>query len=121
MTMNERATQAHDEDWLDQALRAQGREHRSSYVADDGFTARVMTALPQPATLPAWRAPAIALLWLCAGVAAAVSLPGLFDDVFRGAVGMFVGHRLGLADIAGVLILLGATTWGALLYAARTD
>ena len=29
-------------DWLEQALRAEGREHRAQNVPDDGFTARVM-------------------------------------------------------------------------------
>lgn len=120
--MNERATHADGEDdWLEQALQAHGREHRAAYVADDGFTARVMTALPRPATLPAWRAPALALLWACVAIAAAFSIPGLFDDVFRGAVAMAVGHRLGIADVAGALVVLGATTWGALLYAMRAD
>jgi hypothetical protein len=122
MTMNERATHADDEgDWLEQALQAHGREHRTSYVVDDGFTARVLTGLPRPVTLPAWRKPVLALLWVCAGIAAAFAIPGLFDDAFRGAVTMFVGHRVGIADIAGALLVMGGTTWAALLYAARAD
>ncbi len=38
-------------DWLDPLLVA----GRDDYVDDDGFTARVMDALPAPAALPAWR------------------------------------------------------------------
>ena len=37
------------DDWLDAALRADGREHRDNYVADDGFTVSVMAKLPAPA------------------------------------------------------------------------
>ena len=120
--MNERATPAHDaDDWLERALQAHGREHRAAYIGDDGFTARVLTALPRSATLPAWRAPVLALLWALAGIVTAFAIPALFDDVFRSAVAMFFGHRLGLADIAGALLVMGAMTWGAILYAARTD
>ena len=32
-------------DWLDTALAAAGQEHRAAYVADDGFTARVIGRL----------------------------------------------------------------------------
>jgi hypothetical protein len=108
-------------DWLEQALRAEGREHRAQNVPDDGFTARVMQALPRAATLPAWRKPVVALLWIVAAIAGAVAIPGAFEDVFRGAVAMFVGHRLGVADIAGVLVVLGAATWGTLVYAMRAE
>ena len=74
------------DDWVEQALRADSIEHRSTYIGDDGFMARVMARLPQRATLPTWRRPVIALLWLCAAAAAVLSVPGLFDDAFRGAV-----------------------------------
>jgi hypothetical protein len=108
-------------DWLEHALRADAREQRSAYVDDGGFTAAVLARLPEPATLPAWRRPVVAILWLSAIVAAALAVPGLFDDVFQSAVGALVGHRMGLADVAGLLTLLGGLTWGALVYAARTD
>ena len=107
------------DDWLEQALRAEGSEHRSSYVADDGFTARVMSRLPQPATLPAWRRPVIVFLWLCRGSGSLAGVPGLFEDAFRGTVAMLVGHRIGVADIAALLVLLSAATWGMLIYAAK--
>ena len=52
-----------DRDWLDGILDADAREGRSAYIADDGFTARVMNALPSGLTLPAWRRPAVVALW----------------------------------------------------------
>jgi hypothetical protein len=106
-------------DWLEQALRSDGVEHRLRHVDDDGFTARVMARLPAPATLPAWRRPVIALLWLCAAAVAAVGAPGLFEDAFRNTVALLVGHRLGVADVLALLIVLGATTWGMLVYAVK--
>jgi hypothetical protein len=33
------------DDWLEDLLRADGREHRAEYLDDDGFAARVMSAL----------------------------------------------------------------------------
>ena len=58
-------------DWLDRLLTDDARTHREASVADAGFTARVMSALPAPiapVTLPAWRKPVVLALW---GVAAA--------------------------------------------------
>ena len=109
------------DDWLEQALRAEGDEHRSTYVADDGFTSRVMSRLPQPATLPVWRRPVIVFLWLCAAAAALVGVPGLFEDAFRSTVAMLVGHRIGVVDIVALLVVLSAGTWGMLIYAARAE
>ena len=108
-------------DWLDDMLRDAGREHRADYVADDGFTQRVMAQLPEPATLPAWRRPAVVLLWVLGIGALMFSLPGLFEQVFRGAVAMLAGQRLGLPDVAMALIVFGAATWGTLVYAVRSD
>ena len=68
--------------------KAEGREHRSAYIADDGFTASVVGRLPPPVAVPAWRGAAVALLWLCAAVAAILILPGVFDNVFRSVVAM---------------------------------
>ena len=109
------------DDWLEHALRAAGSEHRSTYVADDGFTSRVMSRLPQPATLPVWRRPVIVFLWLCAAAAALAGVPGLFEDAFRGTVAMLVGHRIGVADIVALLVVLSAGTWAMLIYAARAE
>lgn len=110
-----------DDDWLDQALRARGAEHRSAYIDDDGFTGRVLAALPPPVTLPAWRKPALVVLWLVAGIAVALMVPDWFESMFRGTVAIFVGQRLSLAGIGAAVLVLGALTWGALLYAARSD
>ena len=57
-------------------LREDGREHRAAYLDDDGFTTRLMAALPVPATLPAWRKPALTALWAAAGIGIAFALPG---------------------------------------------
>jgi hypothetical protein len=109
------------DDWLDDMLRGAGPEHRADYIADDGFTHRVMAQLPEPATLPAWRRPTVALLWVLAVGAAMVALPGLFEELFRGVVGIFTGHRLGLPDVAVALVLFGGVAWSTLVYAIRSD
>ena len=109
------------DDWLEQTLRAEGVAHRSAYIADDGFTASVVARLPVAATPPAWRRPAVALLWLGAGIAALMAVPGLFDDTVRGSVAMVVGHRFDVADVAAVLGMLSAAMWASLIYAARAD
>ena len=109
------------DDWIERALGDAGREHRAEYISDGGFTARVIARLPEPLTLPAWRRPIIAALWLFAGLALVVALPGLFDQVFRGAVAMLLGHQMRLADVGIAVIMLAAMTWSALLYAMRTD
>src|SRR5712671_5592486 len=54
------------DDWLDDVLRDAGRVHREEYIADDGFTRSLMAKLPEAAALPAWRRPAVALLWVLA-------------------------------------------------------
>jgi hypothetical protein len=83
--MNERGSSADQpaDDWLDVALRADAREHHADYLAEDGFTARVMAALPAPATLPAWRKRAVIGMWTAASVGIAVALPGAYMDVAR--------------------------------------
>jgi hypothetical protein len=110
-----------DNGWLEQALKADAREHAATYIADDGFTAAVIARLPVLATLPAWRRPVIALLWLIAGGAVVAALPDLFYDVFRSLVAMVVGQPLTLSRIAVVLTLLAAATWSTLVYAMRAE
>jgi hypothetical protein len=109
------------DDWLDAMLREAGREHRADYLADDGFTQRVMAQLPEPATLPAWRRPAVILLWVLGVGALMFALPGLFEQLFRGAVALLAGHRLGLADVAMALLLFAGVAGGTLVYAARSE
>jgi hypothetical protein len=101
------------DDWLDAALRADGREHRSGYIADDAFTARVMAALPAPvgAALPAWRRRAVFALWTAAGVGAALALPGTYADVSREVLRVVAGHPVSLAQIMTGVVALGLSTW----------
>jgi ferric-dicitrate binding protein FerR (iron transport regulator) len=113
-------TQTND-DWFERALAADAAEQAAAYLADDGFTAQVLTRLPQPATLPAWRRPVVVLLWLAVAVAGVLALPAWFDDAFRGAAALLVGHRFALSDVAVLLTVLGAATWSVLVYAARAE
>ncbi len=108
-------------DWLDAVLYADGREHRAAYLDDAGFTAQVMAALPAPAALPAWRKPALALLWAVAGTGIALALPAAFIDVAHDIARLFVGHRVSLAGIAAGVVALGAATWVAAALALRED
>jgi hypothetical protein len=50
-----------------------------------------------------------------------LSLPGLFDQLFRGVMAVLVGHRLGVPDVAVALVLFGGATWSTLVYAMRSD
>jgi len=110
-----------DDDWLDAALSADGREHRAAYLDDAGFTARVMAALPAPAALPAWRKPAVALLWAAAGVGIAVALPGAVTDVSREVLRVILGHAVSFTGIAAGIAALCAATWVAAALALRDD
>jgi hypothetical protein len=107
------------DDWLEQALRADARTQ--AYLEDDGFTARVLASLPQPALLPAWRRPVVALFWLAVAIAGAAALPTWFDETFRSLAALVVGQRFGLSDLALILTVLVAATWSALVYAARAE
>jgi polyferredoxin len=107
----------HDDDWLDQALYAGG----DAYIADDGFTARVLERLPQPAALPAWRRPVVAILWLVLAGGLMAALPGLFYDVFRGLVAAVVAQPLKLPQIIVALAVLGALAWSSIVYAMREE
>jgi hypothetical protein len=108
------------DDWLDQALRADAAD--AGYLADDGFTARVLERLPQQAVaLPAWRRPFVALLWLVAAAAAVIALPDLFYNVFRGMVAAVVAQPLTLPRIAVALTMLGAIAWSTIVYAMREE
>ena len=112
---------AMDDDWLEQALRADAREHATSYLPDDGFTTRVRAQLPRPAALPAWRRPVLWSLWAIVAVAVIAALPIWFEDVFSSFAAVFVGQRIRLSDVAVLLTLLGGLSWSALFFAARTE
>jgi hypothetical protein len=109
------------DDWLEGVLRADATEHAASYLADEGFTARVLERLPRPVALPAWRRPVVALLWAVVGIAVVLAVPIWFEDVFRGAAALFFGHRFTLSDLAVILTLFGGATWSALFFAARAE
>lgn len=109
-------------DWLDAALREDGREHRAAHVDDAGFTARVMAALPAPpAAAPAWRKPALAVLWAATGVGIAFALPGAVIDASHEILRVILGQPVSLSGIAAGVAVLGAATWAAAAYALRED
>ncbi len=106
-------------DWLDRLLADDAREHAADYLADDGFTARVMTVLPAPIVVPAWRKPALAALWGVAAVGLAFALPGAAIDVAREAFRLFSAKPFSLSEIAAVLAVAGLGTWSSAYYAWR--
>ena len=98
-------------DWLDRVLADDARDHAGGYIDDGGFVANVMRRLPAPITLPAWRKPAIAVLWGAAGIGLAFTLPGVVVDVAREAFKLFAAKPFSLSEMAVVLALLGMGTW----------
>jgi len=108
-------------DWLDGLLNADAREDRASYIADEGFTARVMHALPLPLTLPAWRKPAVVALWGVALAGVSLALPGVALDVAREAYRLLGAHPVSLSGMVGALLFAGALSWSAAAYALRTS
>jgi hypothetical protein len=110
------------DDWLERTLRADAREQRAGYVADDGFTARVMATLPAPvAPVPGWRRPAVIAIWAVAAAGMAVALPGVAIDVGREAFRLLATQPVSLANFGVVLAALGAGTWAAAAWTLRAD
>jgi hypothetical protein len=109
-----------DDDWLDAALAADGAEHRARHVDDDGFTFRVIGALPPPIALPAWRQRAVVALWAAGGVGLAFALPATFADVAREAFRL-IAQPVSLAGIAAAIGCAAAATFAAAAYALRGD
>ena len=109
------------DDWLDELLRADAREHRAEYLDDDGFTARVMSGLPAPAALPAWRKPALTVLWAGAGIGLALALPTTVVDVAHEILRVILGQRVSLAGIGAGVLALGVSAWAAAAFALRHD
>jgi hypothetical protein len=108
-------------DWLDTALAAAGREHRADYLSDGGFTARVIAELPVPASPPAWRRPALAILWAVAGIGGAFALPGAFADVAREFFRVVGGQPVTVAGIGVAVAVVGAATWSAAAWLLSSD
>ena len=80
-----------------------------------------MAALPAPATLPAWRKPALTGLWAAAGIGIALALPGTVVDVAREVLRVVIGQPVSLTGIAAGVVALGAATWAAAAVALRDD
>jgi hypothetical protein len=109
-------------DWLDALLARDGREHRAGYLDDDGFTARVMAALPSPAAaLPAWRKPALAGLWAVAGIGIAFALPGTVSDVAHEVMRAILAQRVSASGLGAAFVALVASAWAAAALVLRTD
>jgi hypothetical protein len=108
-------------DWLDQLLASDAADHGGDYIADNGFTARIMQALPSRDALPAWRKPAIAAIWLVAAALLATSLPGTAHEVARGAFRLFAAKPFSLSTLAFVLAALGIAAWTGAAVALRRD
>ena len=110
------------DDWLEQALRAQGRDHRDDYLADDGFTARVMASLPAAVeAVPRWRRPVVVALWAAAAAGASTALPDVVVDVGREAFRLLAAHPVSLPHVGMTLAALGVATWLGAAWALRSD
>jgi len=107
------------DDWLDRVLVDSNRDHADAYIADDGFTRRVMNALPAPAVFPAWRRPAVTALWGVAAIVFAFALPGAAVDVAREAFKLFAAKPFTLSEIGALLAVAGLGTWTTALLALR--
>ena len=110
-----------EDDWLEAALEADGEAHRALYLDDGGFTARVMAALPAPVALPAWRGPALTLLWALAGLGLALALPAVVVDFARDVMRVFVGQSVSLSGMGAALVALAVATWAAAAFGLRDD
>jgi len=110
-------------DPIEVLLRDDAGEHASVYIDDAGFTASVMEALPPPiAAVPAWRRPAVALMWGVACFGTALALPQVAIDVGREAFSLLAAQRVSLPHVGMTLaLLLGAGTFSAAAYALRQD
>ena len=109
------------DDWLESALKAAGEAHRAEYLDDAGFTAKVMGALPAPTALPAWRRPALALLWALLGLCIAFALPGFVVDVVRDVLRVVLGQSVSLAGIGAAVIAMVVAAWAAAAFVLRDD
>lgn len=121
MMPSDRTSSPDRSDWLDALLAADAAETQATYLADDGFTARVLAALPGALARPGWRKPAVVALWGAAVAGLAVATP----DTLLGAVRE--GYRLvasmpvslpGLAGAVGVMLVL---TGAAAAYTLRDE
>jgi hypothetical protein len=108
-------------DWVDALLFDEATEHRASYLGDDGFTARVMKMLPAADALPAWRKPAVAMLWLVAAGFLATMLPGTAHDLAREMITLFAARPFSLSTLGFAVAAIGIATWTGAALALRRD
>ena len=121
MTEFSRPSTVAGDDWVDALLARDAAEHAADYVADAGFTARVMHVLPAPMSLLAWRKPFVTALWLVAAALVASMLPGTAHEIARAAFRLFVAQPFSLSTVALVLAAIGAATWTGAALALRSD
>jgi hypothetical protein len=121
--MNDDRTHDHPDaagdDWLERLLADDAAALRDAYVVDDGFTARVMDALPAPVAAPAWRKPVVIALWGVAAAGCAVAMPSAVLEVAREAYRFLVAQPLSLSGIAGAAAAMVGLTWAAAAYSLR--
>lgn len=111
-------TAGHD-DWLDGLLAADATATRDAYIGDDGFTARVMQAIPVARPAPAWRKPAVAALWGAAAAGLALAMPGVLLDVAREGYRFVATQPVSLSGIMGAAVAMVALTGAAAAYSLR--
>lgn len=116
-----RAATIADDDWLDGLLHADAAATREAYIGDDGFTAGVMHTLPGKAAMPAWRKPAVAVLWGAAAAALALAMPGALLDAAREGYRLLATQPVSLSGLAGVAVAMLAVSAGAAAYTLRTS
>jgi hypothetical protein len=109
------------DDWLDQLLARDAAEHASHYIGDEGFTARVIAALPAADALPAWRRPIVAALWLVAAALLATMLPEAALDVARETFKLLAARPVSLSTVALVIGAMGIATWTGAAVVLRRD
>ena len=109
------------DDWLDRVLADDAADHAGVYLPDEGFTARVMRALPAADALPAWRRPVVAALWVAAAALLAPALPATALDVARETFRIFAAQPFSLSTIALGIAAVGIATWTGAALALRRD
>ena len=121
MTERRDTSPAPADDWLEGLLAADATAAREVCIADDGFTARVMHALPVTAAAPAWRKPAVAVLWGAAAAALALAMPGALLDVAREGYRLLATQPVSLSGLAATAVAMVALTGAAAAYTLRTS
>ena len=102
--------------------RDDAREHRDAYVDDDGFTARVMAALPAPlVAAPRWRKPVGGRCGASPGTAIAARCPAIATDVAREMFRLVAAQPISPMHVAAALVAMGAATFGGAAFVLRRD